>query len=205
MSDDPAVVLTIGHSTRSLEELLNLLQENAVDAVADVRTSPYSSRLPWFNREALTTSLEHVDIRYVFLGHELGGRGSGPGVMGPDGRVSYSKVAATSIFDEGLQRVIAGSTTMRIALLCSEKDPLNCHRGLLVARQLHKRGVPITHIIGNGVLESHRQFEARLLDVAKLPPELTRPEEEVLEEAYDRQSSKVAYKDESNSGEEAGT
>ena len=196
MTDQTPLVYTIGHSTRSIDELVDLLSEYGIEAVADVRTSPYSARLPWFNRETLTTSLERANIRYVFLGRELGGRGNGPGVMGPDGRVQYTKIAATELFQDGIARVIDGSATLRIALLCSEKDPLNCHRALLVARQLDLRGVPIEHILGTGSTETHQQFEERLLNTVNMPPELTRTEEEILADAYDKQASRVAYKQE---------
>ena len=189
------LIHTVGHSTRTNHEFLSLLVENSINVIADVRSSPYSSRLPQFNREVMTEALRKIEIRYVFMGDKLGGRANTAGVVNSDGQVNYTKMAQTVAFREGITRLIDGSTRMRIALLCSEKDPLNCHRGLLVARSLAAEGVSILHILDTGVTETHTRYETRLLDTVNLPPELTRTEEEILADAYAKQAARVAYKE----------
>jgi uncharacterized protein (DUF488 family) len=189
-------VFTVGHSTHPVSRLLELLQASQIDAVADVRTSPYSRRLPQFNRESLEGDLSRAGIAYVFLGRELGGRGSGNCVLGPDGRVSYAKLGATVEFSAGIERILHGMTQYRMALLCAERDPMECHRGLLISRALAGRGVAMQHIGTDGRIESQVRAEDRLLSIFGLSvPDLLRTDEEVYNEAYLRQESRVAYVD----------
>ncbi len=85
-----------------------------------------------------------------------------------DGRVSYAKLAATELFREGLDRLLAGMREHRIALMCAEREPLDCHRTILVARELEKLGVPVTHILPDGSLEPNRHAIERLAADLKL-------------------------------------
>lgn len=202
MSEAYPLIHTVGHSNRTLDAFLSLLAENSIDVIADVRSSPYSSRLPQFNRELLAETLLEKQIRYVFMGDQLGGRATSPGLINSDGQVSYTKMSETTSFREGITRLIDGAARMRIALLCSEKDPLNCHRGLLVARSLASEGVGIRHILDTEMTETQTQYETRLLDTVNLPPELTRTEKEVLADAYAKQAARVAYKEPANRDED---
>lgn len=205
MSKVAPLIHTVGHSTRTLDAFLSLLAENSIDVIADVRSSPYSSRLPQFNREVLADTLREKEIRYVFMGDQLGGRATSAGLINSDGQVSYTKMSETTTYREGITRLIDGAARMRIALLCSEKDPLNCHRGLLVARSLATEGVDIRHILDTEVTETHTQYETRLLDTVNLPPELTRTEDEILADAYAKQAARVAYKEPANRDEDSQT
>lgn len=155
-------VLTIGHSTHALEALVALLQRHGVGAVADVRSVPYSRFNPDFNREPLARSLAEYRIAYVFLGRELGGRPDDLSCY-DSGRVSYQRVGATPWFRGGLDRVVRGAARRRIVLMCAEREPLECHRTLLVAPALVARGVPVGHILGDGGLETHASAMDRLL------------------------------------------
>ena len=155
-------VLTIGHSTNTVEAFLALVQSHGVNAVADVRTAPYSRFNPDFNREPLARRLAAHRIAYVFLGRELGGRPDDPSCY-DSGRVSYRRVGATPWFRRGLDRVVRGAARRRIALMCAEREPLECHRTLLVAPALVARGVSVGHILGDGRLETHAGAMDRLL------------------------------------------
>ena len=193
--NEPHMVFTVGHSTQPVDHLLEVLARHSIQAVVDVRSSPYSGRLPWFNREALIESLSQSGIKYIFMGRELGGRGDGPGVFGTDGRVRYDKIAATDSFNLAIQRVIDGSNRMRIVLLCSEKDPINCHRALMVSRSLDDVGVLVQHILVDGSLETHKEFEIRLLDRSSgRQLDLLTSEEDLLDQAYELQAARVAFK-----------
>src|SRR5262245_18069055 len=108
-------IYTIGHSTLSLRAFLSALKANGVSAVADVRSVPYSRVNPAFNRDPLKRELNACGLRYVFLGKELGGRPTDPSCY-ENGRASYSKMAETEVFRAGLDRVIQGSLSYRIAL-----------------------------------------------------------------------------------------
>ena len=195
MSKTQYTVFTIGHSNHSLETFLELLQEHGIAEVADVRSSPYSRYTPHFNHDGLTWALEQAGIGYVFLGAELGGRPTDLSHYDADGRVRYDRLADTDLFDDGIREIINGADEHRIALMCTERDPLDCHRTLLVARALTERDVAVEHILADGDLENHGAAMNRLLDVFKLPRngDLFRSRGEVISDALTRQAKKVAY------------
>ncbi|WP_348789855.1 DUF488 domain-containing protein [Leifsonia sp. NPDC080035] len=131
-----SVVFTVGHSTRSFEEVLALLRDNAVDCLVDIRSFPSSRRLPQWNREAIETELP-ADISYRWLPN-LGGRRHTPaGVASPNGfwRVKafqdYADYMATEPFAEGLAELEALAEECRPAIMCSEAVPWRCHRRLV--------------------------------------------------------------------------
>jgi len=194
MTKDALQIYSIGHSTQSLGEFIELLNKVQISAIADVRSTPYSRHQPQFNRESLAKDLKKHGIGYAFLGHELGGRGVGPSVRDHQGRVQYGRIAGSALFRSGIERLREGSKHLRIAIMCTEGEPLNCHRTILVSRYLVKQGFEVTHIHTNGHLEVHHDAERRLLNITGLcEPEFFRTEDEVLEEAYRRQEERVAY------------
>jgi len=154
MTSDANPILTVGHSNHRLERLIELLDMNRTTSVADVRSVPYSRLHPDFNRESLQRALGVHGIRYVFLGRELGARSDDSSCY-EDGRVQYRKLAQTELFREGVARVMSEAKSHRVALLCAEKEPLACHRSLLVARELESLGASILHIQADGSLEPH--------------------------------------------------
>jgi uncharacterized protein (DUF488 family) len=189
-----APVYTIGHSTHPFAEFVALLRESAVSAIADVRSTPYSRWQPQYNSKELRRQLAEHDIAYVFLGAELGGRGTDDSVFDHRGRVQYGRIADSPLFQEGLRRVQSGRMRMRLALMCTERDPIDCHRGLLISRILVAAGTDVLHIHANGQTETHRHAEQRLRQLAGLDrPDLFRTEEDLLAEAYERQEARVAY------------
>jgi uncharacterized protein (DUF488 family) len=206
-------VFTIGHSNHSIEAFIALLQQHGITAVADVRSHPYSRFLPHFNKSELEAALQNVGIEYRFLGQELGARPNDPSCY-VDGKAPYEKIAATQLFEKGITRLLKGADNFRIALMCAEKDPITCHRSILVCQHLRTFDVEIKHILTDGSLESHEVLEERLLklhglnqsessnstqlslfDYQQLQDEFenTKPLEECLKEAYQRQGDKIAY------------
>ena len=155
---------TVGHSTQELDAFIGLLKQHAIEAVADVRSGPYSQRFPWFNRERLMESLKQSGIQYVFLGEELGARRDEPCCYVGD-RADYELIAECELFQKGLERVRQGLEQMRVALMCAEKDPMDCHRTILVARHAQKF-TEVEHILNDGSIETHGELEARLLKKA---------------------------------------
>lgn len=165
-----AEAFTIGHSNHGAEGFLALLHQHGVQAVADVRSAPYSRFNPQFNRDALRRELTAAGIAYVYLGRELGGRSDDPACY-VEGRICYERVAETQNFKDGLCRLEKGMAKHCIALMCAEREPLHCHRTLLVAQALDVRGVKVWHIHSDGHLESHARAMDRLLSAARLPAE----------------------------------
>ena len=190
MSGAADKVLTVGHSNHSPGKFVGLLQAHGVTAVADVRSAPYSRFNPAYNREALRSMLKSHGIVYTFLGRELGARTDDESCY-DNGRVSYGRLAKTELFQRGIERVIDGASRWRIALMCAEREPLECHRTLLVARALENRGVEVAHILPNGRLEPHEQTLDRLPRVHRLPEYLDR--DYLIEKSVELQEAKIAY------------
>ena len=187
-------IFTIGYSTFSLEVFLNTLKKYRINAVADVRSQPYSKFKPEFNHETLKKELSKNNIAYVFLGEECGARVNNPKCY-IDGKVSYDLVAQTPKFKNGLERIKKGMKKYNIVLMCAEKDPITCHRAILVCRNLQSAGIKIKHILSNGRVEKHKNSEQRLLSLFNLNhPELFRSDEQRLNDAYSQQADKIAYK-----------
>lgn len=188
-------VFTIGHSNHSPETFVELLTQHGVNEVVDVRSSPSSRYLPHFNYDVLNQILDDVGIDYLFLGGLLGGRPPGPSYYDADGRVLYDRVADTEFFDDGIGQVVRTADERRVALMCAEKDPLDCHRTLLLAQSLVKRGVAVGHILADGGVEDHIAALNRLVEILKLPPngDMFRSRDEVIAEAVARQARKVGY------------
>lgn len=193
MSEQQYTVLTIGHSTHSLDVFVKLLRQHGVTALVDVRSTAYSRTNPQFNRETLERDLKAKGIKYVFLGSELGAR-SNDLTCYENGRVQYARLARTDLFRSGIDRVIRGANEYHIALMCAEKEPLDCHRTLLVARALADLGVVVQHILSDGRLESHEATMERLLKIVGLGHrDMFRSRDDLIAEALVRQEERVAY------------
>lgn len=189
-------LFTIGHSNHSLEHFLELLRMQSISAICDVRSSPYSKYSPQFNKDVLVNALPNADIRYVFLGHEIGARRSEESCY-VGGRARYDLIAELPIFQTGLERVIQGIETHRVALMCSESDPLTCHRTILLCRKLMKMqpDLRITHILGDGTVETHEDAQERLIKLHKLQPELfgeLTSTSGLVDRAFDLQAERLA-------------
>lgn len=186
-------LFTIGHSVHSTECFVELLRGHGITVLCDVRSSPYSRYTPQFNREALKDEMSRQRMAYIYLGAELGPRSSDPSCY-MNGRVQYNRLAATKIFQLGLDRLRKGIETHRIALMCAEKDPLTCHRMLLVCRHLRGDSTIIRHILEDGTLEDNHDTERRMMALWKIDAaDLFATEDEQIQRAYDLQGEKCAY------------
>jgi uncharacterized protein (DUF488 family) len=188
------MIHTVGHSNHPIERFLGLLQPHGITVVADVRSTPYSRFNPQYRREKLQAALAEVGIQYVFLGEELGARSQDPACYDPDGRVSYTRLAKTLLFRKGIERLKTGMVEHRISLMCAEREPLECHRTILVSRELVREGVAVTHILGDGSLETHEQAMQRLAASLKLTDtDLFSDPADRVEQAYNLQAARIAY------------
>lgn len=184
---------TIGHSTHPIDRFIQLLSIHTISAVADVRSSPYSRFNPQFNRETLSPALAEAGIQYVFLGKELGARPADNGCY-TDGKVQFDLLAKSPDFLRGLERLQGGMESYRIALMCAEKDPITCHRTVLVCRHARRFAGTIRHILEDGGLEENTAAQRRLMLVCKIREnDLFATDEELIEQAYDMQGKKIAF------------
>jgi uncharacterized protein (DUF488 family) len=185
-------VFTIGHSIHPIEVFVSLLNRHRITAVADVRSTPFSRQNPQFNRESLAQVLRESDIVYVPLGDELGARSKDPAHYA-DGKVQYERLEHSTAFKRGIARVTEAADEYRIALLCAEKDPITCHRGILIARVLTADGVTVSHVLPNGDVEEHADSVRRLVREVGLPEnDMFRVWDETVAEAYRRRENDIA-------------
>ena len=148
-------IKTIGHSNHTIDRFVDLLKTGGVEAIVDVRSMPYSRRFPQFGRERLTQSLAAAGILYRYEGAALGGK--------PKDGASYDDLAARPEFKDAIGRLITGAADTTLCLMCAEKEPLDCHRTVLVSRRLAERDVQIDHLLADGRQESHQAIEDKLL------------------------------------------
>lgn len=188
-------LFTIGHSTHTVDHFIDLLKEHSITAVCDVRSQPYSQYNPQFNRENLKKDLKMNNIEYVFLGKELGARSENPGCY-IDGKVQYNYLVDEPLFKHGISRLSQGMKQYSIALMCAEKDPITCHRMILVCREMRSIADQINHILADGKIETNSEAEDRLMNVLRIVPDMFKNKSECIEEAYDKQGLRIAYVEE---------
>ncbi len=186
-------VFTIGHSTYTVAQFVALLEQHGITAIGDVRSRPYSGQNPHFNRPEMEKFLRGREIAYVFLGNELGARSQDPSCY-EKGRIRYDLLARTELFQRGLSRVREEMKGHRLALMCAEKEPLECHRTILVSRHLDALGVEVRHILSDGAIETHTAALTRLACLLNMPEtHLFLSPQELVAEAYLRQEERIAY------------
>ncbi len=190
MVESKSILYTIGHSNHKIEDFTNLLKRYGVTCIADVRSAPYSHYCPQFNKDALAVSLDTAGIKYIFMGKELGGRPRDESCY-EDGCASFQKIAEREEFKQGIRHLLADASRYRIALMCAEKDPLQCHRTILVSRHLKKHNIQIKHILADGNIEEHTEAEHRLIEMLKAETTLFKSTE-TIKEAYERQAEKMS-------------
>jgi uncharacterized protein (DUF488 family) len=171
-------VFTIGHSNHSIEDFLELLSKYDIDVVVDTRSSPFSKFSPHFNQDSLKNSVKLADKKYLFLGRELGGKPKQPFYYDEEGYVLYWKIAESEPFQMGIERLTRGIAKFTVALLCSEENPIHCHRRLLIGRVLQQAGVKIRHIRGSGSLQTEEDLEHLTGTSAKQMTFLSQDEDE---------------------------
>jgi uncharacterized protein (DUF488 family) len=192
-TDKCNTLFTVGYADLSTDRLLYLLKEHIIDVIADVRSSPFSRLYPEFNYDNLKNILRSHGLKYVFLGKELGARRTEEECY-VNGKVLYDQVYKTEAFQDGIRRLMNGLDKMRVALLCAEKDPLDCHRAILICRYIRDKNIHIKHVINNGKLEDHADLEVRLLNLFRLNNmDIFRTQKDALEDAYRRQAERISF------------
>ncbi|MFK4132295.1 DUF488 family protein [Pseudomonas luteola] len=186
-------IFTIGYAGLTESQFVKLLKQMNVSAVADVRSSPYSKTFPGFNRENMPNWLSESGIRYVYLGEELGPRSMDPAHY-KDDQVQFERLKQTELFNKGIRRLENGSKRMTIAIMCAEKDPMTCHRSLLVAHYGQSSALSFHHIHQNGEVESHAQMLRRAMGALKIEEDMFTPIDQCLEKTYQKLCTLYAYK-----------
>ncbi len=187
-------IYTIGHSSLEINAFVGLLQKHKITSICDVRSQPYSGFVPQYSKDTLRTILNKKSISYRHFGKELGGRSENLACY-DNNKVQYELLLEEPIFMKGMDNLLESMGCLRCALLCSEKDPIDCHRGLLLGRYLFMKGMNVLHVHTNGTLESQDEMEIRLLRLWKMDKlDLFKSTDEFISDAYKMQSNKVAYR-----------
>lgn len=188
------ILYSIGYSCHTVDSFRKVLLDNNVTAVADVRSSPYSKFKPDFNKDIIKKKLNEFGIVYVFLGNNLGARIDAPECY-KNGKADYDLIAKHPTFLAGLERLKKGMENYKIALMCAEKDPITCHRAILIFRNLRNQNIKLAHILCDGTIEDHSESEKRLIKLLKLEQlDLFSDNSDLFDKAYKLQSQKIAYK-----------
>jgi len=192
-------LLTIGHSNIPAPRFTAMLRAAGANAIADVRSMPASRFCPWFSAKNLAPLLASEGMDYLFFGEELGGRPRDPSLYCDgiaDYKVAdYDAMTRQPSFQAGLERLLRDAGRHRLCLMCSEREPLDCHRCLLVARALAGSGASVGHILYDGAIEPHATTEQRLLQLADADNDLfVSGQHDRLAAAYRRRSRAVAYR-----------
>ncbi|HEX5482562.1 MAG TPA: DUF488 domain-containing protein [Terriglobia bacterium] len=192
-------LFTVGHSNLDFSAFVKLLTDWSVNLLIDVRSQPRSGRFPQFSQPGFEKMMENAGMRYLFLGDELGGRPDDPDAYRSDGVVDYRARRKSYAFQSGIERVLSELDRAPCALLCAEEDPLECHRFLMICPELVQMGIQPIHIRKGSRIERQEDAENRLLGAhgfggvaaSTLFPQART---DALEEAYELQASKFAYR-----------
>ena len=198
------MIYTIGHSNYDSDYFMELLLKFKINTVVDVRSVPFSKYVPHFNKDNIKTLLNKHGIHHVYMGEELGIIRDNNSLLSKDGYVDFEKVSETKLFKNGIERIRHGfSKGYSIIIMCTEKDPIDCHRSILIGRELHKEKYDIAHILTDGSMETHTEFEGRLLSMyfpIKMQQDLfsiiepSESKEEILDKAYKLRNRDIGYR-----------
>jgi uncharacterized protein (DUF488 family) len=154
-------ITTVGHSNHEPDVFVRLLKSAGIELVVDIRSQPYSAYSPQFGSRALKRFLEESHIGYR---HEpaLGGRPDDPAMYDSAGHVLYGRIAISESFLAAIVRLEGLADCTQVAIMCSEENPDECHRRLLVARVLERRGDRVRHLRGDGTMQTEDELPATL-------------------------------------------
>jgi uncharacterized protein (DUF488 family) len=196
MTDKQSNILyTIGHSNHKIEDFISILKKHDINCITDIRSTPYSHYNTQFNREFLANELRNANIEYIYLGNLLGAR-TGDAHCYNGNSVNFEYLAKTEQFHIGLEHLTDISSKYRVALMCAEKDPIECHRFILICRNLKNSRFHIKHILSDGSIEDNSDTERRLIRVLKIEPTLfdpTKNQAELIDQAYEQQANNISY------------
>jgi len=195
-------LFTIGHSQYSTNYFISLLNKYRIDYLLDVRSIPYSKYAEQYNKENISRELNSVNIKYSFMGKYFGARPQNMELYNDEGYLDFERVRRSRDFNKGIENVILGlNQGHRIVLMCTEKEPLDCHRAILVARAFEIRMIYAKHILSNGKILTQHQLNEQLLQkyfpdrkqLSLFTYEKQISEEEYLVEAYKKRNSEIRY------------
>jgi uncharacterized protein (DUF488 family) len=156
-------LFTIGHSIYDIKDFIDILHYHDIDVVVDVRSIPYSKFVPQYNKDSLKNDLQKNSIKYIYMGEVLGAKYSNKNLLFENNCVNFEKVRDTEEFKNGINRLKNGLLKgFNITLMCSEKEPFDCHRFCLISKYLYENGININHILSKEEIISQEDLEKKL-------------------------------------------
>ena len=194
-------IYTIGYSGFKINEFILVLKKNKINAVVDVRSYPYSKYYPDYNSNVLKEILEKNSIVYRLYDKEFGARQKDYALYDENNQLNFKLFSKSQQFRKGILRLKKGvSCGYTIALMCAEKNPLECHRAILVGRELNKIGFNVLHIIDNNKMMTEKELELSLVDLyfpqknqLSLFENDNKSLTKQIEESFNMQSKKIAF------------
>ncbi len=194
------IIYTVGHSTHEIDYFIELIKNFSINCIIDVRSIAASTHNPQFNKEFLSESLKKSDVLYIHMPKEFGARHTDINLLDDEGKVDFDKVRKSYHFKSGIERLRKGiDKGFKIALMCSEKEPFDCHRFSMISVALEKDGFEVNHILKDKTLKTNAQLENQLLKKydKKIPkPSVFEPNvslEQQLKAAYKLRNKEIAY------------
>lgn len=191
------IIYSVGHSNYGADKFVEILRGFSIEVVVDVRSAPYSKYCPQFNKETIEQVLRSSGIKYLFLGKELGARPTDQACY-VNARVSFEELRSSECFRQGIYRLLDGIEKCNVAMMCSEKEPIKCHRAILISRILSEKGMSVKHILNKTESLDHKDLEAMLLKKFKMEETLFGTPFSIqsdIEEAYKKQEYLICYKE----------
>ena len=151
---------TIGHSSHTWEDFAPLLLDNEIELLVDIRSNPVSRFAPFANHRTLPDLLESVGIDYEFMGGPLGGKPADRTMYDPKGKPDYRRMRSLDDFQDAIEQLVGMASRRQTVILCSEEDPSQCHRRLLLGPSLEAASCDLLHIRGDGSVQKNEQLSA---------------------------------------------
>ena len=167
------IIYTVGHSTHEVDAFLELIKSAGINCIVDVRSVPASAYTPQFNQEPLKKVLNENHIAYLHLPKEFGAQQTDEKLLDDEGKLDFEKMKETTAFKSGLERIRHGADKgYVIAIMCSESEPLDCHRFSLVSIGLENEGFEVKHLLKDKSVKTNDELKQELLkEYAKKIPQ----------------------------------
>ncbi len=194
-------LFTIGYAGFGLPEFLTELKKRQIQLVIDVRSQPFSKYYADYNQDRICNALKNENIYYRNYAKEFGARQENKVYYSSEGYLDFSKFSKSEVFQNGIERLcLSMQKGYSFVLMCAEKDPIDCHRAILVSRAFHEKGYQVEHILPNEVVYTQEDINQRLVDkyfpnrnqLSFLTPVLS--DEEMIQEAYCKQNAEIGYR-----------
>jgi len=194
-------VFTIGYSSFKITDFVAALQQYNIKCLVDVRSLPYSQYRSEYNKDTLAEELKKYKIMYRNYAKEFGARQEARVFYDGDGILDFEIFIKSDEFQSGIEKIKKGiDLGYSFALMCAEKDPINCHRAIMVGQGLKKAGFSVKHIKSDGTIETQESLEQRLLDMyfkdrdqISLFSDETESEDVLIEKTYRLRNKEIGY------------